>query len=709
MKKMVFSVLIFVLLFVSCSLVSATPPNENYQLLFQDEFDNGMDLTKWHYRTGERLGGYNYPENVTFKDGKMYHQMRFDMKDGTEQLTGGGIISNEFFGYGYYETKSKLFGETGGMHSSFWILGLYGDGKTTPRYNQVYEIDGYEIDSDRKERITCNINTNIGAKTGYWYTPVSDFPTDTEFTFGFEWLPTEVNWYLNGKKIMTKTINDLPIHYAQQNLWITGLANGDISGSIDRSKLPGDACWEYVRFYAMPLKGVNVIGASEFEYNKNPDYIVSYDLQYPMAWMESGDDKASYVENHKSAVGGNHVLTHLYNKPYKVTTFQRLYYIPNGNYTFTVYASSSGGQKTAKIRISDFDGETVKEIDIPKSQTMTELTLSDIEIKDNGALIEIISDAGSGQWIRIDNPCLAITEGVEVEKAVPYVTKLPDYTPGETVVRVGDKGYSETGKWQDSSLVGYSNAKTRFAYEEDGEASATFEMVVPEAGEYDIRFYKIARQYSAPKSHVYYTVNGKTVEKSVDLTQKGGWEILGTETLKKGDKVQVTIDSKNGGLLRADAASIALPGSIPLKDMLLFEIGSPNMWNKGEKQLADAANPTIAPKVLGGRTYVPIRCIAEALGATINYIDETEEIVIEQGKNTVILKVNSSIMQINGKQILLDAPAYVEDGRTFVPVRAVSEGLNKKVTWVPDKFVVIADTEVATTPQYAKILENLGK
>ena len=117
----------------------------------------------------------------------------------------------------------------------------------------------------------------------------------------------------------------------------------------------------------------------------------------------------------------------------------------------------------------------------------------------------------------------------------------------------------------------------------------------------------------------------------------------------------------------------------------------------------------MVPKTSGGRTYVPIRCIAEALGATINYIDETEEIVIEQGKNTVILKVNSSIMQINGKQILLDAPAYVEDGRTIVPVRAVSEGLNKKVTWVPDKFVVIADTEVPATNQFAKALENIGK
>ncbi len=707
MKKFLFLMLICAMVLTSCVVALATPPDEKYELLFSDEFDNGMDLNKWYYRTGERLGGYNYPENVEFKDGKMYQVMRYDTKNGEQQLTGGGIISNEFFGYGYYETKCRLFGATGGMHSSFWTMGVNGDGETTPKYNQVYEIDGYEIDSHKKNTITCNINLYINSRTGIPGTPVTNFPTDTEFTFGFEWLPNEINWYLNGELIQSRKGGEVPIHYAQQNLWITGLANADLSGEIDKSKLPGDAWWDYVRFYAMPLKNINLLGASEFEYNQNPDFSVTKDLQYPVSWMELGDADASFVEKSEYAVGGNHVLTHKSNKRYNVTTAQKLYYIPNGNYAFKAYVMSSGGQKTAKVRISGFDGETVKEVNIPQSDSMTLIEISDIEVKDNGVYIEIISDAEAGQWICVDEPSFFATEGKEVEKAIPYATNLEEVTPGETAVSITDDGFSCSDGWQSSSLAGYKNAKTIFAYASETEAWAEFKLVAPEKGTYDISFYKVAHQNSGNNCHVTYTLNGKEKAKGINLTT-AGWETIGVEDLKKGDVVTVRIDAENGGLLRASAASISIHGTKAMKDMLILELDRTHAWANGIKTKLDE-NPDIKAKTVQDRTMVPIRFIAENLGATIEYIDETEEIVINQGQNTVILKVNSPVMKVNDKEILLDAPAYVENDRTLVPVRAISEGLNKKVTWVPDKFVVIADDEVPATKEYAQMLENVVK
>ena len=686
----------------------AAPPDANYQLLFADEFDNGMDLDKWYYRTGSRLGGYNYPENVEFKDGKMYHIIRYDKKNGEEQLTGGGIISNELFGYGYYETKCQLFGATGGMHSSFWSMGLNGDGEKSPKYNTVYEFDGYEIDSDDKNTIHCNINLKINAMAGIPGAHVNKFPTDTEFTFGYEWLPNELNWYLNGEKIQSWKGDEIPIHYAQQNLWITGLANTGLSGSIDKSKLPGNSNWDYVRYYAMPMKDINLLGASEFEYNKNPDFATERDLQYPVAWMESGDIEASFVEQSDFAVGGNHVLTHKSDKNYKVTTSQKLYYIPNGNYSFEAYVMSSGGQKTAKVRISGFDGETVKEIDIPKSDKMTLIEIADIEVKDNGAYFEIISDAKAEQWIHMDNPSFYATSGKEVEKAIPYATKLSELRPGETVVTLKDSGFSKSEGWQSSSLAGYKNEKSIFVYGTETEAWAEFKLIAPENGIYDINFYKVAHTNSGKGCHVSYIVNGKEKAKGVDLTTNAGWEKLGGEELKKGDEVIVRIDAKNGGTLRASAASIALSGSESLSEMLILELDRSQVWAKGIKTPLDE-NPDIKAKTVQGRTMVPVRFIAENLGATVNYIDETEEIVITQGQNTVILKVNSPVMKVNGKEIMLDASAFVENGRTLVPVRAISEGLNKIVTWVPDKFVVIADSAVPTTKEYAGLLENIGK
>jgi len=43
------------------------------------------------------------------------------------------------------------------------------------------------------------------------------------------------------------------------------------------------------------------------------------------------------------------------------------------------------------------------------------------------------------------------------------------------------------------------------------------------------------------------------------------------------------------------------------------------------------------------------------------------------------LKIN-----VNGKQISLDTEPFVYNGRTFVPVRFISEALNKEVIWNDD-------------------------
>ena len=90
---------------------------------------------------------------------------------------------------------------------------------------------------------------------------------------------------------------------------------------------------------------------------------------------------------------------------------------------------------------------------------------------------------------------------------------------------------------------------------------------------------------------------------------------------------------------------------------------------------------------------VPIRFIAESLGAEVSYNDETREIVIQMKGNEVVLKVDSNIMKVNGKEISLDASAYLEDGRTLVPVRAISEGLGKKVSYIDGGYVIIGDKE----------------
>lgn len=101
------------------------------------------------------------------------------------------------------------------------------------------------------------------------------------------------------------------------------------------------------------------------------------------------------------------------------------------------------------------------------------------------------------------------------------------------------------------------------------------------------------------------------------------------------------------------------------------------------------------PLAYEGRTLVPIRVISEKLGAKVDYNAQTQDIKIEKEGVVINLKVGSTQAQVNGVTKTLDVPASVKDGRTFVPVRFVSEALNTKVNYnSARREVVIGENKV---------------
>ena len=100
----------------------------------------------------------------------------------------------------------------------------------------------------------------------------------------------------------------------------------------------------------------------------------------------------------------------------------------------------------------------------------------------------------------------------------------------------------------------------------------------------------------------------------------------------------------------------------------------------------------VEPAIIDGRVLVPLRAIAENLGATVDWIPEEKLIKIKQYNNTVELVLDSKTALKNGSEINLDVPAKIINGRTLVPVRFISESLSRTVEWHPynEKLNVIA-------------------
>ncbi|MDF2439566.1 MAG: hypothetical protein JWN98_550 [Abditibacteriota bacterium] len=90
---------------------------------------------------------------------------------------------------------------------------------------------------------------------------------------------------------------------------------------------------------------------------------------------------------------------------------------------------------------------------------------------------------------------------------------------------------------------------------------------------------------------------------------------------------------------------------------------------------------TVAPLQRSGRTLVPMRPIFQALGANVNWNQLTQEITAQHGASNVRLQIGRRDALVNNQRVILDQPPLLYRGATMVPLRFVAEGLGADVHW----------------------------
>ena len=106
-----------------------------------------------------------------------------------------------------------------------------------------------------------------------------------------------------------------------------------------------------------------------------------------------------------------------------------------------------------------------------------------------------------------------------------------------------------------------------------------------------------------------------------------------------------------------------------------------------------------------GRTLVPVRLIAERLGASVTWVPETRQVILLREESTIVLTLGSATALVNGQAMELPGgvPAGVVkwEGResTMVPLRFVSEQLGATVDWDNDTFTAILTSPGTPEPE----------
>lgn len=89
----------------------------------------------------------------------------------------------------------------------------------------------------------------------------------------------------------------------------------------------------------------------------------------------------------------------------------------------------------------------------------------------------------------------------------------------------------------------------------------------------------------------------------------------------------------------------------------------------------------VAPIIRNDRTMLPARFVAEELGAKVSWSEAERKVTIKKTDVEIILTIDSDIALVNGEEIKLDSPAFIENDRTYTSVRFIAENLGASVDW----------------------------
>ena len=89
------------------------------------------------------------------------------------------------------------------------------------------------------------------------------------------------------------------------------------------------------------------------------------------------------------------------------------------------------------------------------------------------------------------------------------------------------------------------------------------------------------------------------------------------------------------------------------------------------------------------RVLVPIRFVSEALGALVDWENESQTAIIKQGQDEIRYTVYQPMAYLNSEMMVMDTYGILKDCRTMVPIRFISELLGCTVVWNENTSTVV--------------------
>jgi hypothetical protein len=273
---------------------------------------------------------------------------------------------------------------------------------------------------------------------------------------------------------------------------------------------------------------------------------------------------------------------------------------------------------------------------------------------------------------------------------VVYATTDKDYA-GELIVTVVDTSEKKTATAKIN--IGVQPIGIEVATKEIpvGETTA-LDLVVKDANGNQVAFgdgYTFEKTYtiiSKPEGSIVSVEDGTLMDNN--LKEKGLAQIKVTGN-KAGDaQISVVIKAVKSGendKYFSTVANIKIAQPAPPKVVIGAKNVTMFIGATGYVQDSAAKVMDVAPFIKDGRTFVAVRPLAEAFGAEIGWNEATQTVTLTRSDMTLTIVIGSNaITKVAGgvtSTVTADVPAFIKDGRTVLPFRAVGEAFGATVSY----------------------------
>lgn len=107
----------------------------------------------------------------------------------------------------------------------------------------------------------------------------------------------------------------------------------------------------------------------------------------------------------------------------------------------------------------------------------------------------------------------------------------------------------------------------------------------------------------------------------------------------------------------------------------------------------------VPPISVNGTTLVPVRGVFDAFNAEIGWFPVEKRVFIRDDSKVIWLQIGDAHAKVNDAIVPLRAPATIYRGRTMVPLRFIAETLGATVNWNPDTQTITIITRSTAQPE----------